>query len=434
MLGERLHSAFSEKFFLLNVKPMIWTPSRAKFAVVVAATFAISSCTKQQPVQAKQDTRPVQVKAAPVTSKEIRRVVQSVGTLFPFDEGVISAEIDGRVSEVNADLGDRVTKGQVLVRISDEEQKYLVAQTEAQLRMSMERVGLRNEDERIKDITQSTEVRRAQADLFDAEQHYKRIRSLVDQGIGSKAELDQAQSRFKASQAAYDQTINGARNLLQDIERNKASLELQRKKLRDTVVYAPFAAAVKEKTVTPGQFVRPNTPLFTLVKTDPIRLRLDVPERMAPWIKTGQIAEVTVEAFGDRKFIGKVWRISPTVEQTKRTFIVEALIDNPVGDLKPGSYARASLPTNKIETVRLVPTRAVAYVYGSNKTYVITSAGTIEARDVKIGDRFEQHVEILEGVADGEQVAVTQLNRLDTGTKVAVSDGPPAGRQERKGD
>ncbi len=98
------------------------------------------------------------------------------------------------------------------------------------------------------------------------------------------------------------QTINGARNLLQDIERNKASLELQRKKLRDTVVYAPFAAAVKEKTVTPGQYVRPNTPLFTLVKTDPIRLRLEMPERMAPWIKTGQIAEVTVEAFGDRKF------------------------------------------------------------------------------------------------------------------------------------
>jgi RND family efflux transporter MFP subunit len=410
------------------------TPLFGKLAVVAALSFAVSSCTKQLPVQAKQDAGPIKVKAAPVTAKEVRRIVQSVGTLFPFDEGVISAEIDGRVTEVNADLGDRVTKGQVLVRISDEEQKYLVAQTEAQLRMAMERVGLRNEDERVKDITQATEVRRAQADLFDAEQHYKRIRSLVDQGIGSKAELDQAQSRYKAQEAAYDQTINGARNLLQDIERNKASLELQRKKLRDTVVYAPFAAAVKEKTVTTGQFVRPNTPLFTLVKTDPIRLRLEVPERMAPWIKTGQIAEVTVEAFGDRKFIGTVWRISPTVEQTKRTFIVEALIDNPAGDLKPGSYARASLPTNKTEKVRLVPTRAVAYVFGSNKAYVITAAGTIEAREVKLGDRFEQNVEILEGVSDGEQVAVTQLNRLDTGTRVAVSDVAPAARQERKAD
>lgn len=400
---------------------MIRNPISAQLLATVALSVSISSCTKQAPVQAKQEAGPVQIKAAPVSSREVRRVVQSVGTLFPFDEGVTSAEIDGRVVEVNADLGDRVEKGQVLVRISDEEQKYLLAQTEAQLRMAMERVGLRNENERVKDIREASEVRRAQADLFDAEQHFKRIRSLVDQGIGSKAELDQAESRFKAQQAAYDATINQARNLIQDIERNKASLELQRKKLRDTTVYAPFSAAVKERQVTMGQFVRANTPLFTLVKTDPIRLRLEVPERMAPWIKTGQIAEVSVEAFGDRKFQGKVWRISPMVDQSKRTFIVEALIDNPQGELKPGSYARASLPTDKNETVKLVPSRAVAYVFGSNKAYVVTAANTIEARDVKLGDRFEQNVEILEGIEDGEMVAVSQLNRLDTGSKVSVA-------------
>jgi RND family efflux transporter MFP subunit len=247
------------------------------------------------------------------------------------------------------------------------------------------------------------------------------MRSLVDQGIGSRAELDQAQARYNAQRAGYDATINQARNLLQDIERNKATLELQRKKLRDTTVYAPFAGAVKERQVTQGQYVRVNTPLFTLVKTDPIRLRIEIPERMAPWIKTGQVAEVSMEAFGDRKFQGKVWRISPTVDQAKRTFIVEALIDNPSGELKPGSYARASLPTNKSEVVKLVPTRAVNYVFGSNKAYVVTAANTIEARDVKLGDRFEQNVEILDGLAEGEKVAVTELSRLDTGTKVAVT-------------
>jgi len=375
----------------------------AKLTVALVVAIAMSSCTRQLPVQAKQDAGPIQIKATAVSSRQIRRIVQSVGTLFPFDESVISAEIEGRVAEVNADLGDRVNKGQVLVRISDEEQKYLLAQNEAALRMAMERVGLRNENERVKDVRDASEVRRAQADLTDAEQHYKRIRSLVDQGIGSRAELDQAQARYKAQQAAYDATINQARNLIQDIERNRASLDLQRKKLRDTVVYAPFAAAVKEKTVTAGQYVRANTPLFTLVKTDPIRLRLEVPERMAPWVKTGQVAEVTVEAFGDRKFEGKVWRISPTVDQNKRTFIVEALIDNPSGDLKPGSYARASLPTNKNESVKLVPARAVAYVFGSNKAYVVTAANTIEAREVKLGDRFEENVEILEAWRRGNK-------------------------------
>lgn len=390
--------------------------------LIVALVALCAGCTRQPPVQAKQDAGPIQVKAVPVTSRDVRRVVQSVGTLFPFDETVVSAEIDGRVTEVKADLGDVVAKGQVLARISDEEQRYLLSQTEAQMRMAMERLGLADEKDRVKDIRETSEARRAQADLTDAEQHYKRVRSLVDQRIGSQAELDQAQARYKAAQANYDQSLNMIRNLVQEVERNRSSVDLQRKKLRDTTVYAPYAGRVKERVVTLGQYVRANTPLFTIVKTDPIRLRIEIPERMAPWIKGGQIAEVTMEAFEDRKLQGKIWRISPTVDQSKRTFIVEALIANPNGDLKPGSYARASLPTNKSEHIKMVPSRAVAYVFGANKAYVIKN-GVVEAREVKIGDRFEQEVEILDGLEEGEMVAVSQLNRLDTGSKVAITPG-----------
>jgi membrane fusion protein (multidrug efflux system) len=180
---------------------------------------------------------------------------------------------------------------------------------------------------------------------------------------------------------------------------------------------------VKERTVTPGQYVRVNTPLITLVKIDPIRLRLEVPERMAPWVKEGQIAECEVEAFEGRRFNGKIWRISPTVDQAKRTFVVEALIENPNGLLKPGSYARARIPTNKVETIKLVPNTAVNYVFGSNKAYVIAN-GTVQTREVKLGDRFGENIEIAEGVELSEQVAVTQLNRLDTGTRVRIVAKP----------
>ena len=156
---------------------------------------------------------------------------------------------------------------------------------------------------------------------------------------------------------------------------------------------------------------------------------------MAPWIKTGPNCRSDVEAFGDRKFHGKVWRISPTVDQSKRTFIVEALIDNPIGELKPGSYARASLPTNKIETVKLVPTRAVAYVFGSNKAYVVTPADTIEARDVKAGRSLRTECrDSRRRCKTAKQVAVTQLNRLDTGYKGRSFRWPPTAQQERTGD
>ena len=96
------------------------------------------------------------------------------------------------------------------------------------------------------------------------------------------------------------------------MERFKAQLELQRKKLRDTSVRAPFNGSVKERSVNVGQFVRVNSPLFTLVKTDPLRLKLEVPERMAPWIKNGQIVQVELEAFEGKQFQGTIWRISPT--------------------------------------------------------------------------------------------------------------------------
>jgi len=141
---------------------------------------------------------------------------------------------------------------------------------------------------------------------------------------------------------------------------------------------------------------------------------------MAPWVKVGQMAEVIVEAFQDRKFEAKVWRISPTVDQTKRTFIVEALIQNPKNELKPGSYARARLVTDKSENIKIVPLRAVNYVLGTNKAFVVKSDSTIDAREVELGDRFPGEIEILKGVEDGEQVATSNLGRLDSGVKVQI--------------
>ncbi len=393
---------------------------------LVLACLCLAGCNRTPPIEAKQDTGPVAVQVSQVISRQVQRSVDSVGTMFPFDEAIISAEIEGPVAEVNADLGDFVKKGDVLARISDEEQRYLLQQNEAQLRQSMERLGLKSENERVKDIRETPEVRRAQADMLEAEQRYKRLRSLVDQGIGAPADLDQASTRLQSLQATYDATMYQTRNIIQEVERFKAVVELQRKKLRDTSVRAPFTAHVKERQVTVGQYVRPNAPLFTLVMTDPVRLRLEVPERMAPWIRVGQIADVGVEAFQDRKFTGKVSRISPTVEPTKRTFIVEALIQNPRGELKPGSYARARLATEKVDSVRIVPARAVAYILGSNKVFVVANE-TIEAREVKLGDRFEKEVEILDGLRDGEMVATTQVNRLDTGMKVRVVTGREGG-------
>lgn len=391
-------------------------------ALPVFLVLLMAGCSREKPVQAKQDTGPIPVRVAPVQVREVQRVVESVGTLFPYDEVTISAEINGPLQKVNVDLGDAVSAGQVLAQIEDEEQRYVVAQNDAQLRQALERLGLKSEKDRVHDIRETPEVRKAHADLVDAEQRYKRTRELVDQKVGSRQDFDQAEARYKAAQAAYDAALNQTRNLMQEVERYKAVLELQRKKLRDTTVKAPYAAYVKERQATVGQYVTANTPLFTLVKTDPIRLRIEVPERMAPWIKEGQGAEVTVEAYGDRVFNGRIWRISPAVDPSKRTFVVEALIQNPAGTLKPGSYAKARVKTNKSDEIALIPFRAVNYVLGSYKAYIVKD-GVVQTREVKLGDRYGEDVEVIEGLAQGDTIATTAVQRLDTGSKVRIAQG-----------
>lgn len=403
---------------------------RFSFLILIAGLcLAPSACGPRKPESGKKAASgPVRVRVAPVAVKAQQRSVESVGNLFPFDEAIISAEVDGLLESVGADLGDSVAQGAILAKISDEEQRYLVAQQEAQLRQSLERLGLKSEKDRVQDIRETPDARRARADLSEAEQRYKRTRELVDQGIGPQSDLDTAQARYQSLQAGYDVVMNQTRNLIQEVERFKASLDLQRKRLRDTTVRAPYAAYVKDRLATPGQYVRANSPLFTLVKINPVRLRIEVPERMAPWIKMGQRVEVAVEAFQGRMFEGKIWRISPTVDQSKRTFVVEALIQNPNSELKPGSYAKAKIITDRVESIRLIPSRALNYVLGTNKAYVVTADDTVQVRDVKLGDRFAQEVEILEGVQEGERVAVGGLNRLEEGAKVSVDAG--AGKQK----
>jgi len=118
--------------------------------VVFGLSLLVSACTRQAKVPVKKESGgPIDVRLALVRSKQVQRVVESVGTFYPYDEVLVSAEIEGKVEQVNVDLGDTVAAGQVLVRVSDEEQRYLLLQNEAQMRQSLERLGLKEENERV---------------------------------------------------------------------------------------------------------------------------------------------------------------------------------------------------------------------------------------------------------------------------------------------
>jgi len=387
----------------------------------LAVFLLLAGCTRTSRAQNTGSTKgqTVQVKAVKVTRQEIERRVDTVGTLMADQEVVVSAEVEGRVTEVLADLGDRVQKGQTLVNILPEELQYSLQQQEAQLRQVLDRLGLKAEGEKITDINKVPEVAKARADLLEAEQRLSRVKELVAQNIASRQDLDQAEARDAALRASLEVARRQAETLVSQVSQYRATVDLARKKLRDSSVRAPFSGAIRERQVQVGQYVRPQTPLFELVNVDPLRLRAEVPEKMSSWVREGNVVEVRVEAHPDKVFTGKVTRISPAVDQQKRTFAIEAVIPNREALLRPGFYTKAAIVTTRKEYVLLIPAKAILYAYGTNKAFVL-EGGKASARELKLGERLGETVEVVEGLKADEQIAVTELERLDNGTPVQI--------------
>ena len=165
---------------------------------------------------------PVKVTLISVERQEQRRTVEAVGSLFAYDEVTVSSEAEGRVEEVLADVGDRVTKGQVLARISPTELELTVEQQRAALAQARARLGLREEDGELKDVRQAAEVKKAAADLNDAEQRYHRAENLLETGVIPRQAYDEADARLKAAKAAYDLAVQQVENLRASMRQSQA--------------------------------------------------------------------------------------------------------------------------------------------------------------------------------------------------------------------
>lgn len=366
--------------------------------------------------------RPVSVRVLPVEQKQVRRNIESVGSLFPFDEVTVSSEVEGRVEQVLVDVGDHVSAGQTIVKVVPTELQLTLDQQRASLQQARARLGLSEKGEDLKDPKSAAEVKKAAADLADAEQKYLRAKTLFEQGLLPKQSFDEAESRHNAARAAYDLSVQTVENLRAQLAQSRAATALAQKKVGDSIIRAPFAGQIKERSVTQGQYLKVQTPVMVIVNVDPMRVRLRVPEKMAAWVKTGQEVTVSVEAYPGRSFAGKITRINPSVDQQTRAFEVEALIDNRETLLKPGFFVKATIPSNFVVDALFVPQDALLYVYGVYKVFVI-DANTLKEREVKIGERTGDEVEIVEGLAQGERIAIaTKGQEMKEGAVVEIAN------------
>ena len=357
--------------------------------------------------QASKTTAPPAIKAriVGVEKRDLRRDVSSVGSLFAFDEVAVSSEIEGRVDRVFVDLGDRVSAGQALVQVSSIELGLARDQQQASLQATRAKLGMSDGAEDVPDPTKAAEAQRAAADLSDAESKYKRAKSLFDDGLVPKGTLDEAEAKFHSARAAYDIALQTVENLRAELRQRKATYALAQKKLGDTVIRAPFPGQVKERSVVSGQYLRVQTPVMVIVRVDPLRVRLKIPERVAGWVSIGQTVNVEVEAFPGKIFTGTVARMSPSVETQTRTLEVEALLKNSDGTLKPGFFAKATIASSQVDSALMVPEAAVRYVFGVYKIFTVKD-NKLHEQEVKLGERSGDSVEIVEGLSAKDSVAI----------------------------
>jgi multidrug efflux pump subunit AcrA (membrane-fusion protein) len=396
-------------------------PPLLRIQALLALALAASVAGCSQPANgAEGGTRERPAKAIDteaVKRESVNRVVNVSGTLAAENEVTVSSQAEGVVSRILADLGDRVGAGQVLVELDREKLQYNLDQQKAALARSLARYGA-SEPGRLPPIDQTPDVKRAAAELNQAKRGFDRASELSKRQLLSQQALDDADAVLRTKQAEYDSALQNVRNMAADIDASNAAAKLAERQLRDANIRAPFDGYVQQRMVSLGELVKEQMPVIKIVRIDPLKVTAEIPEGLAPWIQSGQPVDLQVDAYPDRPFTGKVSRISPAVNQQTRAFPFEALVPNPQGLLKPGTFVRVKLTTNHAEDLLTLPYAALQYRYGVNRAFVVTG-DTIAGRELKVGDRLGDRIEILGGVKAGDVVAMTDVDNLTDGMKVA---------------
>ena len=389
----------------------------AAAALALAATGCSKPDTSAQARSRESAAKSVQVEV--VRQDAVRRAVDVVGTLVAVDQVTISSEADGKVSRILADLGDRVTAGQVLIQLDREKQQYTYEQQQAVLARTLAQYGA-SDPEHLPDIEKTPDVQKANADLVQATQAFDRASELFKRTLISQQTLDDAKAALQSKQASYDSALQNAKNLRASIQASEATMKLAGRQLRDTDIRAPFDGYVEKRLVNLGELVKAQMPVMAVVRLNPLKVTAEIPEKMAPWIKDGQPVTLQVDAYRDKTFEGKVSRISPGVNAATRAFPFEALVPNTDTTLKPGTFARVHIESGKVDDVLTLPYSALQYRYGVNRVFVV-NGDKLAMRELAVGERMGERIEIVKGVKAGERVAVTDVETLSEGALVAVT-------------
>jgi len=352
-------------------------------SVIISSLVGAVACQKKDTKTLEEKVFNVQTQD--VVQKPLKPFIESIGTLNPFEEVTVSAEIEGVIRSVKVEEGSQVSKGMLLAAIDDSDYSLEVKRADAVFKQ-------------------------AEATLENTRLEFKRKDVLYKEELVTKQQYDDVTTRLSLAEA--------------EVERAKASLSLARLKLSKTKITSPLACVIKEKRVSAGDFVRNGTPLFIIIQPNPLKLRFTVPEKDVGRLRVNQEVMLRVDGFAEAEFKGRVNIVFPNVEEKTRTLQVEALVPNNNGLLKPGLFAKVILYTSGERDTIVVPVTALLYE-GEKVRVFVTEGDRAKERVVKLGSKYGEFMEIIEGVKTGEKVVFMGQQNLSEGAKVSIQQITP---------
>jgi len=345
---------------------------------------------------------PVTVEVATVERGPIRESVRYVGSVEAYESVTILPKVTGILETIAFDVGDRVSKGDLIATIDDAEFLQRLEQAKANLKLAEAR------------------LERSRINLASAEREFARNEALVNEGLAPEQQLDLARVERDAARADLDLAEA-------DVVRARAALDEAQINYDNTRIVAPLSGYVDKRRVDPGALVSPSTPLCTIVTIDPVKVVLNVPESDISLLQIGKPVVVNVSGTAS-KHEGRIERVAPTVDPATRTAAAEVTVPNPDGTLRPGMYAEVVLISREKSDALIVPEEAL--VRGNGKTSVLRVVdGTARASLVRLGIVGDGRAEVLEGVEAGDVIIVKGQYLVDDGDRVRIPSpaNTPAG-------
>lgn len=407
----------------LNIARMSRCPCLRLLPAVLLAGAAVVSCSKPESAPGNAAAAPARsVVVTRVDWRDLERVVTVTGSFLAHESATLSVKVPGRLRTINVDLGSMVEAGEVLAQIDPGDYEIRVRQAEAAVAQARATIGLMPEGTNdVVDVESTSAVREARAVLEEATTQRERHRNLSSAGLVSASELDTVEAAYKVALNRSQSAVEEVRTKMATLVQRRAELAFALKQLSDTSMRAPFAGAVQRREAGLGEYVAAGTPIVTLVRLDPLRLRLEVPEREAAAVRHGQPLRLRVEGYTNL-WTGRIARLSPALNEANRMLIIEADLPND-GTLRPGLFVRADIVVNDRDPGLTVPATAVVAFAGLEKVVVVQEGKAVE-RTVTTGRSGPGWVEVRSGLRAGETIVVEPAG-LRTGQAVTVSDAGP---------